>query len=136
MIQHIDFQLNPMSQGCHLITDLVCRAAAPLPENGILHVFIHHTSAGLTLNENADPSVRTDLKVALQKLAPERAPHYTHTQEGDDDMPAHIQATLTGASVSIPIVNGRLHMGMWQGIYLCEFRRRGGIRQLTITVYS
>lgn len=108
----------------------------PLPEKGILHLFIKHTSAGLTLNENADPSVRVDFERFLDKLIPENHPVYTHTLEGADDMPAHLKSSLVGNSVTIPITAGRVNMGTWQGVYLCEFRNYGGPRKLVATVYS
>ncbi len=110
-----------------------------LPEiegDGLLHLFIKHTSAGLTINENADPSVQEDFEAFLNKLIPENHPVYTHTLEGPDDMPAHIKASLVGSSVSIPITNGRLNLGTWQGIYLCEFRNHGGSRSIVVTIVS
>jgi secondary thiamine-phosphate synthase enzyme len=102
----------------------------------LLHVFILHTSAALAINENADPSVRHDLSYALDKLAPEHDPGYTHTLEGEDDMPAHIKAALIGSSVSCPIAERRLLLGQWQGIYLCEFRNRAAGRRLVLSVWS
>jgi secondary thiamine-phosphate synthase enzyme len=107
-----------------------------LPETGILNLFIKHTSAGLTINENADPSVRVDFESIFNKLVPENLPFLTHTLEGSDDMPAHIKTALVGTSVSIPISDGRLNLGTWQGIYLCEFRNHGGNRKLVATIYS
>jgi secondary thiamine-phosphate synthase enzyme len=107
-----------------------------LPNVGLLHLFIKHTSAGLTINENADPSVRVDFESVFNKMVPENEPFLTHTIEGSDDMPAHIKSTLVGSSVTIPISNGRLNLGTWQGIYLCEFRNHGGRRKLVATVYS
>ena len=106
----------------------------PLPETGLLNLFIKHTSAGLTINENSDPDVRTDMESIFNQLVKEQEPYYTHTFEGDDDMPAHAKATLAGTSITIPITNGRLGLGTWQGIYLCEFRNRSGSRKLTATV--
>ena len=105
-----------------------------LPESGLLVVFIKHTSAGITINENADPDVQTDMEAIFNHLVKEREPYYMHTCEGDDDMPAHAKSTLTGNSLSIPITDGRLNMGIWQGIYLCEFRNRGGGRKIVATV--
>jgi len=102
----------------------------------IFHLFIKHTSAGLTINENADPSVRVDFESILNKIVPENEPYLTHTLEGSDDMPAHIKSTLVGSSISIPITNHQLNLGTWQGIYLCEFRNYGGKRQLVATIYS
>jgi secondary thiamine-phosphate synthase enzyme len=99
-----------------------------------LHLFIKHTSAGLSLNENADPDVQTDMAAIFDRLVKEREPYYTHTLEGDDDMPAHAKSSIVGNSLSIPITNGRLNLGTWQGIYLCEFRQRGGSRGIVATV--
>lgn len=128
--------LPPYPRGFHLITRLVEEAAGELPDTGIMHVLIQHTSAGLTLNENADPSVRDDFESFLNHLVPENHPLYSHILEGADDMPAHLKASLVGNSVQIPITNGRLNLGTWQGIYLCEFRNRGGARRLVITITS
>lgn len=128
--------LPPYPRGFHLITRLVEEAAGELPDTGIMHVLIQHTSAGLTLNENADPSVRDDFESFLNHLVPENHPLYSHILEGADDMPAHLKASLVGNSVQIPISNGRLNLGTWQGIYLCEFRNRGGARRLVITITS
>jgi len=136
MIWQTEISLRNYPRGYHLITHEIEKALSDLPDKGILHVFIKHTSAGLTLNENADASVRTDFETSFNQLVPENAPYYTHTMEGSDDMPAHIKSSLVGTSVSIPIKNGRLNMGTWQGIYLCEFRNRSGSRKVVITVYS
>ena len=125
-----------MPRGFHLITEEVLQAVSSLPESGIFHLFIKHTSAGLTINENADPSVRVDFESVFNRLSPEHATYLTHTMEGPDDMPAHIKSTLVGSSVSIPITDGRLNLGTWQGIYLCEFRNQGGRRKLVATIYS
>lgn len=133
MFQH-EFTLRPRSRGFHLITEEILRNLSPLPEIGILHLFIKHTSAGLSINENADPDVQVDLNSIFDRLVKEREPYYAHTCEGDDDMPAHAKATLVGSSVTIPIANGRLNMGVWQGIYLCEFRNRGGGRKIVATI--
>ncbi|MEM9317016.1 MAG: secondary thiamine-phosphate synthase enzyme YjbQ, partial [Pseudomonadota bacterium] len=121
-------------RGLHLITAEVMQAAPPIATLacGLLHVFIQHTSASLTINENADPDVRHDLNRALDELAPEAGP-YTHVCEGPDDMPAHIKCSLMGASLSVPIHEGRLALGTWQGIYLCEHRDHGGPRRLLLT---
>jgi secondary thiamine-phosphate synthase enzyme len=136
MIQHISFQLSARPRGFHIITTEVTEQLPALPTTGLLHLFIKHTSAGLTINENADPSVRVDFEQIFNKLVPENMPFLTHTLEGPDDMPAHIKAALVGASISIPIQNGRLDLGTWQGIYLCEFRDYGGSRHLTATIMS
>jgi secondary thiamine-phosphate synthase enzyme len=136
MVQQVQFALPPMERGYHLITRLVTDQLPALPTTGMLHVFIQHTSAGLTINENADPSVLTDFEQVFNHLVPENLPYLTHTMEGPDDMPAHIKATLVGSSVSLPITNGELNLGTWQGIYLCEFRNRPRARTLVCTVYS
>ena len=131
------FRLPPFKRGFHLITHIVeqqlpaeCRQL----KVGLAHVFIHHTSAGLTLNENADPTVRQDFESHFNKMVPENAPYYRHNYEGPDDMPAHIKASLLGSSVTVPVTNGRLNIGTWQGIYLCEHRNHGGGRTITVTV--
>lgn len=131
-------QLRPRNRGVHLITREVLDAFPELQQiqSGMLHVFIRHTSASLTLNENADPSVRVDLERHLDVLAPEDQSYYTHTYEGRDDMPAHIKASLMGASVQIPIVRGNPGLGTWQGIYLCEHREHGGARSLILTAWG
>ena len=137
MIQHIEFRLPAMRRGCHLITGEISRRLPdPLPESGLLNVFVKHTSCGLTINENADPDVRTDMSRILDHLVPENEPYYNHTMEGADDMPAHAKSSLTGVSLTIPITDGRLNLGTWQGIYLCEFRDYGGERTIVLTVYS
>lgn len=133
-MQHIPIVLQAKPRGFHLVTQEVLDALPSLPESGLLHLYIKHTSAGLTINENADPDVRSDFELFFDKLAPENFPGIAHTLEGPDDMPAHIKASLVGFSLSIPIVSGKLDMGVWQGIYLCEFRNRGGARKLTATV--
>ena len=128
--------MNVQHRGFHLVTREILEQVPELKNisTGIMHVFIQHTSASLTINENADPDVRTDMESHFNRLAPENAPHYIHTTEGSDDMPAHIKASLLGNSVSIPITNGRLNLGTWQGIYLCEHRNYGGGRNLVITI--
>ncbi len=136
MIKQVEFTLPAFDRGYHLITNVVMEFLTELPETGILHLFIKHTSAGLTLNENADSSVRVDFETILNKLIPEGSSDYLHTMEGSDDMPAHVKASLIGSGVSIPITDHHLNMGIWQGIYLCEFRNRGGSRKLIATIYS
>ncbi len=128
--------LKPRARGFHLVTDEIVRA---LPEIagirvGVAHFFLQHTSASLCINENADPTVRSDLERSFNQLAPEDAPYYDHTTEGSDDMPAHVKAALIGTSVSVPITNGRLNLGTWQGLYLCEHRNRGGARRIVATI--
>jgi secondary thiamine-phosphate synthase enzyme len=135
MISQTEFTLTPQKRGFHLITDEVLSKMGTLPEKGILHLFIKHTSAGLNINENADPTVRMDFETVFNKLVPENA-SYVHDSEGPDDMPAHIKTALVGSSVTIPITNHKLNLGTWQGIYLCEFRNRGGARKVVGTVYS
>ena len=130
--------LRQRRRGFHLITDEV---VAALPEirnlkTGICQVFIQHTSASLTINENADPTVRKDFEMFFNKAVPERDPDYEHDYEGDDDMPAHLKAALLGASVTIPVSDGKLAIGIWQGIYLCEHRNYGGERKLVITAWG
>jgi secondary thiamine-phosphate synthase enzyme len=128
--------LKPKPRGFHLITSEIQGQIPELSqfEVGLAHIFIKHTSASLALNENADPSVRRDLESHFNQLAPENARHYTHVFEGSDDMPAHIKAVLLGSSVTVPISNGRFNLGVWQGVYLCEHRDRGGRRQLVVTL--
>ncbi|APZ92465.1 secondary thiamine-phosphate synthase enzyme YjbQ [Fuerstiella marisgermanici] len=127
--------LQAVSRGCHLVTSEILQQVPEVAEFkvGLLNVFIQHTSASLTLNENADPDVLVDMNMAFNKLAPESWP-YVHTCEGPDDMPAHIKTALTDSSITIPIGNGRLLTGTWQGIYLCEHRDRGGRRRLVVTI--
>jgi secondary thiamine-phosphate synthase enzyme len=136
MVYQVEVTLNEYPRGFHLITQEILQQVGTLPESGILHVFIKHTSAGLTINENADFTVRGDFESSFNLLIPEDADHYVHTVEGSDDMPAHIKSTLVGSSVSVPITDHRLNLGIWQGIYMCEFRNRGGKRHLIVTVYS
>ena len=131
-----EITIKPKSRGFHLISDEVL---AQLPELnklniGLMNLFIKHTSASLTINEHADPSVRRDMESHFNVLAPENAPYYEHIYEGADDMPAHIKASLLGASQSLPISNGRLNIGIWQGIYLCEHRDHGGPRKIVVTL--
>ena len=134
MAPTFDIQLPHYPCGFHLITCDILSLLPDLPENGLLVVFIKHTSAGITINENADPDVRHDFNTFFNKLVPDGAPYFVHTLEGPDDMSAHIKASLIGTSVSIPIRNHRLNLGTWQGIYLCEFRDGGDKRKLSITI--
>lgn len=131
-----EITLSPKKRGFHLITSEVL---AHLPELadysvGLAHIFIQHSSASLTLNENADPTVRQDFESHFNKMVPENAPYYIHTYEGADDMPAHIKASLLGSSVTLPVSNGRFNLGTWQGIYLCEHRNHPRSRRLVITI--
>jgi secondary thiamine-phosphate synthase enzyme len=135
--QH-SFQLPPFKRGFHLITHLVESQIPQLREIkvGLAHIFLHHTSASLTLNENADPTVRADFERYFNQVAPENAPYYRHTNEGPDDMPAHLKASILGNSLTIPITHGRFNLGTWQGIYLGEHRDYGGGREITITIWG
>ena len=133
-----EITLDPRPRGFHLITREVVGALPELRElrAGLLHLFIRHTSASLTLNENASPDVRRDFESWFDEAVPERAPYWTHTAEGPDDMPAHVKASLLGPALSLPVSAGRLALGTWQGIYLCEHRDRGGPRSLLATVHG
>ncbi|HCO66347.1 MAG TPA: hypothetical protein DIT04_01100 [Dysgonomonas sp.] len=136
MVSQVKFSLKSRSRGFHLITHEILQHLPELPDSGLLNVFIKHTSAALTINENADPDVRHDMESIFNRLVKEREPYYIHTLEGDDDMPAHAKSTLAGVSLTIPITNGRLNLGTWQGIYLCEFRNHGGSRKIIATIIS
>ena len=158
MIQQLEITLQPKFRGFHLVTSEIVRQLPKLPKTGIINIFCKHTSCGLSLNENADPDVRVDMETIFNHLVPEMTygreesdaginssgrggirqsqnwPKYEHTLEGADDMPAHAKSTLSGVSLTIPITNGRLNMGTWQGIYFCEYRNYGGARELVITI--
>ncbi|TXN34341.1 YjbQ family protein [Flagellimonas hymeniacidonis] len=133
-----EIKLKPHKRGFHLITDIIIDSFPEIGkiQSGILQVFIKHTSAGLTINENADPTVRVDFESHFNKMVPENAPYYIHTYEGPDDMLAHIKASLLGSSVQVPITNGRLNLGTWQGIYLCEHRNHASSRKLVLTAFG
>ena len=130
--------LEPRPRGFHLVTDEVVRGVPELSDVrvGMAHVFIRHTSASLTVNENADPSVRRDFRTWFDRAVPEDADYFEHTTEGPDDMTSHIKSSLLGPSLVLPVSDGRLALGTWQGIYLCEHRERGGARRLTVTVWG
>ena len=130
--------LAPRSRGFHLVTGEILDQLHEINsfKTGIAHFFIQHTSASLSVNENADPGVRRDLESHFNEMVPENAPYYVHTAEGPDDMPAHIKATMVGSSVTIPVTGGRLNVGIWQGIYLCEHRDHAGGRRLVVTVWG
>ena len=136
MNSQYEFSLPSFSRGYHVITDLVMKQLDDLPDVGILNLFIKHTSAAVTINESADPDVLADFESIFNHIIPENLPFLKHTMEGTDDMPAHIKAAIIGCSIQIPITNGRLNLGTWQGIYLCEFRNLGGARKLVATVIS
>lgn len=136
MIQQIEFSLMSRPRGVHLVTGEIMKHLPPLPDSGLLHLIIKHTSAALAINENADPDVRHDLASIFDRLVPENAPYYYHTDEGPDDMPAHAKAVIVGPALTLPITAGRLNLGTWQGIYLCEFRNYGGQRKIVATIVS
>lgn len=134
MWKQVEFELQSRRRGFHLITGEILRNLPPLPKVGLLHLFIKHTSAGLSINENADPDVRVDMESIFNHLVKEREPYYQHTLDGDDDMPAHAKSSIIGTSITVPITNGKLNLGTWQGIYLCEFRDYGGNRRIVATI--
>ncbi|WP_190811647.1 secondary thiamine-phosphate synthase enzyme YjbQ [Flagellimonas sp. S3867] len=133
-----ELQLKPFNRGFHLITEAIVDAIPELEslKVGFLQVFIKHTSAGLTINENADPTVRIDFESHFNQMVPENTPYYIHTYEGPDDMPAHVKASLLGNSIQIPITDGELNLGIWQGIYLCEHRDHASGRNLVLTAFG
>ena len=136
MIVQKEITLRPRSRGFHLITSEVLEQLPELRscQRGLLHIFIKHTSASLTVNENADPTVRMDFETHFSKSVPENAPYYRHNTEGADDMPAHLKSSILGSSISLPVTGGHLNLGTWQGIYLCEHRNDGGSRNLVLTL--
>ena len=136
MIKQKEISLPPFDRGFHLITRYIEQELSELPDSGLVNILLKHTSAAITLNENADPTVRKDFESFMSRLVPENQPYYIHTLEGADDMPAHIKSSLFGSILTIPVSNGRLNLGTWQGIYLCEFRNYGGRRRLVLTVWS
>jgi secondary thiamine-phosphate synthase enzyme len=133
-----EITLSARPRGYHLITQEIVRQLPELAELrvGVAHIFISHTSASLTINENASPDVREDFERSMNILVPENAQRYLHSDEGPDDMPAHIKASLLGSSVTVPVTGGRLNLGVWQGVYLCEHRDHGGSRRLIVTVWG
>lgn len=134
MIQQVEITLRPHARGFHLVTEEIVRQLPPLPQTGLLNLFIQHTSAALSINENCDPDVRDDMEQIFNRLIRERESWYTHTLEGWDDMPAHAKSTMIGVSLSVPVTRGLLNLGTWQGIYLCEFRNHGGPRRIVATI--
>ncbi|WP_128332139.1 secondary thiamine-phosphate synthase enzyme YjbQ [Apibacter sp. HY039] len=134
MVSQFEFFLKARERGFHLITTEILQNISPLPEKGILTLFIQHTSAALSINENTDPEVRIDMENIFNRLIKENEPYYIHTYEGDDDMPAHAKSVIIGASVTVPITKHKLNLGTWQGLYLCEFRNRGGVRKIVATI--
>lgn len=125
-----------MRKGFHNIDNILSNTFGSLPSEGLMNIFVKHTSAALMINENADPDVQTDLKTLLERMAPENDPEYIHTMEGPDDMPAHFKSSVFGSSLTVPISNGKLNLGTWQSIYFCEFRNRGRNRTIVVTIYS
>ncbi len=137
MIQQTEFRLSAKRRGCHLVTrEILDNLPMSLPKAGLLNLFVQHTSCALTINENADPDVRSDMEKIMNHMVKENEPYYDHVFEGADDMPAHAKCSLFGVSITIPITNGRLNLGTWQGIYLCEFRDYGGARKIVATIYE
>lgn len=134
MIQQVEFSLSAKRRGFHLVTGEIIKNLPPLPKSGLLNLFVQHTSCALSINENADPDVRTDMEQIFNRLVKENEPYYDHTLEGSDDMPAHAKSSIFGVSINIPITRGRLNLGIWQGIYLCEFRDYGGERNIVATI--
>ena len=144
MVQQIEIILKPKRRGFHLVTSEIMSHLPKLPKTGIVNIFTKLTSSlqakrtsssgGLSINENADPDVRLDMETIFNRLVPENRPEYEHTLEGADDMPAHAKSTLSGVSITLPITDGRLNLGTWQGIYFCEYRNYGGSRELVVTI--
>lgn len=134
MIKQTEFTLKPRTRGFHLISNEIISQLPQLPKNGLFNLFVKHTSCGLCINENADPDVRTDMEGIFNHIVPENQPYFCHTLEGSDDMPAHAKSVISGVSLSIPITDGRLNLGTWQGIYLCEYRIHGGPRRIVATI--
>lgn len=134
MIEQVTFTLGPFARGFHLVTREVMQRLPRFPRCGMLNLFVQHTSCALTINENCDPDVRRDLKAIAERLVPDGDPLYLHVDEGPTDMSAHAKSSMVGVSLNIPIVDGHLALGTWQGIYLCEFREGGGARRIVATV--
>ena len=137
MIQQTEFRLSAKRRGCNLVTrEILDNLPRPLPKVGLLNLFVQHTSCALSINENADPDVRYDMEKIMNHIVKENEPYYDHVLEGSDDMPAHAKSSLFGVSITIPITDGHLNLGTWQGIYLCEFRDYGGPRSIVATIYE
>lgn len=136
MVQQIEFSLPQLKRGIHLITPHIIRELPDLPEKGLMHIFLKHTSAAISINENADPSVRIDMHTSIENMVPENQSHFTHLDEGPDDMPGHIKLALIGNELTVPITNNQLNLGTWQGFYFHEFRNNPAPRKLTITIMS
>lgn len=136
MVEQFEFTLHPYRRGFHLITDEIVKKASNLPEKGVINIFMKHTSAAITINENADHTVRKDFESFFNRLIPDELSLFEHNSEGTDDMPAHLKASIIGQSITIPISNHKLNLGTWQGIYLCEFRNQGGSRKVIVTIIN
>jgi secondary thiamine-phosphate synthase enzyme len=136
MVKQIEFSLPPLKRGIHLISEKIMVKLPVLPKSGLLHVFLKHTSAAISINENADPSVRDDMHISIENMIPENQAHFTHLDEGPDDMPGHIKLALIGNEVTVPITNHKLNLGTWQGFYFHEFRNNPAPRKLVITIMS
>lgn len=136
MIYQKEFSLRAYPRGIHLVTGEIMSNLKEIKGTGLLNLLIKHTSAALALNENADPDVRHDLDTIFNRLVPENTPYYLHTDEGADDMPAHAKSVITGSSLTLPVTEGHLNLGIWQGIYLCEFRDYGGSRRIVATAIT
>lgn len=137
MIQQVSFSLEAKKRGCHLVTrEIIDNLPKPLPKAGMVNLFVKHTSCALSINENADPDVRVDMADIMDHVVPENQSYYRHTMEGLDDMPAHAKCSMFGVSLTIPITDGKLNLGTWQGIYLCEFRDYGGERKIVATIFG
>lgn len=136
MVQQIEFSLPPLKRGIHLISNEIMSQLPSLPASGLLHIFLKHTSAAISINENADPSVRADMHISIENMIPENQPHFTHLDEGPDDMPSHIKLALIGNELTVPITNNQLNLGTWQGFYFHEFRNNPAPRKLVMTIMS
>jgi secondary thiamine-phosphate synthase enzyme len=136
MVIQREITLPGYKRGYHLITSIIENSFSELPDKGLMNILVKHTSAGITINENADPSVRADFITFIDELVPDGLGKFIHTLEGKDDMAAHIKSSIIGQSITIPITSHRLNLGTWQGIYFCEFRNNGGTRKIVLTVYS
>jgi secondary thiamine-phosphate synthase enzyme len=136
MIWQKEIILQPFPKGMHLITEIISDQIKDFSDSGILNIFLKHTSAGIIINENADPSVRTDFENFISHLIPDKFDQFTHVLEGSDDMSAHIKSSVFGQTLTIPIINGKMALGTWQGVYLYEFRSQGGRRKIVLTVHS
>jgi secondary thiamine-phosphate synthase enzyme len=136
MIRQKEITLPSFRRGFHNIDQYIIDAISPLPDAGMINIFVKHTSAGIMINENADPDVMLDLTTLLERAAPENDPAYIHTMEGPDDMPSHFKSAILGHSITVPVTNGRMNLGTWQSVFFCEFRNRASSRKLVLTLYT